>query len=427
MRLSRSAAVVAVALLLAVGCSSASKSPPVSQVDPPATGEKTTIRLTVLPDHTERMLDLLIPAFEAKYPQYQMEKVVFTDVNLARKAATNGQLDVFPVRILGRPEAKTYAKPLDTYLTKARLDTAPYGSLLDDLQVEGRLYELPFSADLGLILYNPEMAKAAGVAIPADGWTWDEFREAVAKLSQSQGEPKVLGLETTFHEILLRLWLEGRTGKPAGSADLKALRDGIGFFHTMAFTDQSIPPAPQFAITEGGVAAHYSRRLFSSLVDRQAAMTFELHAYFVTLQQLGTRVAWDVAPMPAAPGARPILPASPLTLGIAAGSTKPDAAWDFVAFAAGPEGGATLARAGFPPAYLGEVTREAWAEHSPPYPAGMQSIWSARWKVYLGMSPAGEKMTHRDLEFQKAQNWALSGRKTIEEALSWFIANEGGK
>lgn len=425
MKHARALAPFVVALLLTVGCSSTS---PVSQVDPTAQAEVVTIRLAVPQDAKAVMSELLIPAFEAKYAHYRVASVVFQKTNDLRDAAKKGQADVVVVPWVSRSDVPSLVQPLDGYLTKASFDARPYGSLMEDLRVGGRTHDFPYAVDLGLLVYDPDKVKAAGVAIPTDAWTWDEFRAAVAKLPQGQGEQKVWGLETIFHEDLLQLWLEGKTGKPVWEADLATLREGIGFFHTMVFTDQSMVLAPAYNITSDGISSSYSRYRWDSLKAGKAAMTFEERVGAGDFNYLNrSQIRWDVAPMPAAPGARPILPVYPRTLGIAAGSSQPDAAWDFIAFATGQEGAVVLARAGHAPAYLNDETRRAWSEHQPAYPPGMDAIWEATWKAGMNLTPPGDQYDHRWMEFKKAQNWALSGRKSLDDALGWFVANEGGR
>jgi multiple sugar transport system substrate-binding protein len=414
-------------MILAVGCSSASKAPPTSQVAPPAPAEVVTIKLAVPEGTTEMMSEFLLPAFEAKYEHYKVEQVTYRKSDELQELAQLGKADVIVMSWVNRPDLPRYAQPLDAYLTRSKLDTAPYGNLVDELRVGGRTYDLPYSVGLGLLLYDVDAVRAAGVAIPAGAWTWDEFRAAVGKLTQGTGDQKVWGLETIFHEDLFQLWLEGKTSKPFGEADLATLREGIGFFHTMVYTDQSMVPAPAYNISPGGIGFSYSRIRHDALVNGKAVMIFEEGVDAWDFSLLGRRLNWDVAPMPAAPGARPILPVYPRTMGIATGSVQPDAAWEFIAFSTGPEGAAMLARGGHPPAYLSDATRQAWEEHRPAYPPGLKSIWAATWKSNMGMTASGGQSGHRLTEVRKAQNWALSGRKSIDDALGWFVANEGGK
>lgn len=429
MRSTRAAAVAGMALLLVVGCSSVPNALPASQVDPPAPAVVVTIKVVVPRSDEHLLTEVLIPAFEARHKEYQVEAVRFGEKQQLKDAFRDRQVDVVPTDWLSWAEIPLFTLPLDGYLAKSKLDAAPFGGLLDSLVRDGRTYELPYyTADVATFVYNVDMAKAAGVTIPADAWTWDEFRAACAKLKGAGGK-KVWGLETVQHNTLTELWLEGTTGQPVWKADLATLREAIGLFHTMTFTDESMPPAPAWKFTETGMQTGIFKKELDAVTTGRAAMTFEMRTDIKDLPRELDSIHWDVAPMPSEPGALPIIPVSLATLGIAYDSKQPDAAWDFIAFAAGPEGAAAAARAGYPPPYRSEETRTAWSENRQGYPPGVESIWSASWRVWrtTGYAEPTDGMGHKRLmEFLKAQNWALSGNKSLDEALAWFVANDVG-
>jgi multiple sugar transport system substrate-binding protein len=429
MRSTRAAAMVTLTLLMAAGCSPVPKAPPASQIAPPAPAEVVTIKVGATQQEKYYMEKILIPAFVAAHPDYLVEVVTFEDRDQQpmKEAIRAGQVDVVCTQRMSRAEIPLFIRELDAYLAKAGVDLAPYGPLLDEFRRDGRTYDLPYLVHLGLFVYNVDLAKAAGVTIPADGWTWEQFRAAVAKLSQGVGSEKIWGLETDQHELLTQLWVEGKTGKPVWAADLNTLREAIGLFHTMAFTDESLVPAPAWEITQNGHRMSYTRTYLGAVKAQQAAMGFEPNVTLSSLSYVLGPLKWDVAPMPHVAGAQPLVPVTPFMVGMAAGTTKPDAAWDFIRFAAGPEGAAVLARAGHMPAYRTETTRKAWDENKAGYPPGANSVWNGTWRQIVYTSVVGNEPVLRHTEFQQAQNLALSGRKSVEDALGWFIAHDGGK
>ena len=422
----RSAAVVALTLLLGVGCSSASKAPPSSHVAPPAPAEVTTIKVALPKAGGLVLTELLIPAFEAKHKEYKIEAVQYQEAQQLKDAFKTGQLDVIPKGWFTDGEMLLFALPLDSYLAKASRNETPYGDLIDAFRRSGQTYELPYRANISVFLYNVEMAKAAGVSIPADQWTWDEFRAALAKLGQNAGL-QVRGLDTSGQHILAELWVEGHAGRPVWEADLATMRQGIGFVYTMVYTDKSL--APPLGWERENTFEVFGPTL-DSLTSGQAAMVFERKVDVKTLPTALDGLHWDVAPMPSAPGAKPIIPVTVETLSIARDSRRPDAAWAFIDFVTGAEGAATLARAGYTPAYRTEEIQRAWTENRQGYPPGLDSIWSAVWRAAdsQAFSPpaAGPTAFERRTEFMKAQNRALSGRTSVDEALTWFVAAQGG-
>ncbi|MDF2630366.1 MAG: sugar transporter substrate-binding protein [Symbiobacteriaceae bacterium] len=422
----RSALLSLIAMLVAAGCSSVPKAPPVSTVDPPAPAEVTTIRVALPGGESTLLTEHLIPAFEAEHSNYRVEAVSFEKVQSLKDAIAKREVDVVPSVWFSPAEIPLFTRPLDSYVVKSKLDESPYDGLLDGLARDGRTYELPYVAYIGTFVYNPEMTKAAGVTIPADAWTWDEFRAAAARLKGNSGGTKVWGVDTHEHELLLELWVEGKTGRPVWEANLSTLREAIGFFHTMVFTDETLVPAPVWEITANSITAKHSRKRFEALTTGRAAMAFE----WSDIRRLSVdmpEVKWDMAPMPHVPGAKPVLPVVLRSLGITTSSTRPDAAWDFIAFATGPAGAEVVARAGFAPPYRSEETHRAWKENQQGYPPGVESIWSATWWDSWNTTTPRDQSAIRDFELSKAQNWALSGQKSIDEALAWLAAHEKGQ
>jgi multiple sugar transport system substrate-binding protein len=63
-----------------------------------------------------------------------------------------------------------------------------YASPLNLVQKDGKLWGLPFRANVLLVYYNPELFDAAGVPYPQIGWSWDDFVETTSRLTVREGE-----------------------------------------------------------------------------------------------------------------------------------------------------------------------------------------------------------------------------------------------
>jgi multiple sugar transport system substrate-binding protein len=102
--------------------------------------------------------------------------------------------------------------------------------------------------NLGL-LYNKTLFDKAGVAYPTDQWSWDDFRAAAKKLTDSSTDTygygySVSGSEETTWQFWPHLWQHGgevltANGKKA-AFDSQAGVDALTFLRDMAVTDKSV-------------------------------------------------------------------------------------------------------------------------------------------------------------------------------------------
>lgn len=60
---------------------------------------------------------------------------------------------------------------------------------------KGKLYAIPFSTNLGVLIYNKDIFDRFGVAYPKDGMTWDETVELGRKLTRTQDGINYIGFD----------------------------------------------------------------------------------------------------------------------------------------------------------------------------------------------------------------------------------------
>lgn len=97
---------------------------------------------------------------------------------------------------------------LTPWVEKTGYDLADYWpTLVERATIDGKLYGLQRDLDLRLLYYNKDLLAAAGVAYPADDWTWDDWAAAARKLTEVQPNGRVarqgLGMETGKWGMLL--------------------------------------------------------------------------------------------------------------------------------------------------------------------------------------------------------------------------------
>lgn len=389
------------AALLLTACS-APKEPP-----PNPSGGMVTIRL----------LDLtrggstgdIIGAFYREVAHVRVEPVAYDPlgktVEEARREIAEmtkaGKVDLVAVSLTDAPHGLLL--PLDPLIQKSRVDLAPYGPMVDQLRRSGQLYTLPFQLEPTVMIYNKRLVAEAGVSIPADAWTWEQFREATAQLTNR--EKQTWGFSSSAPQHLAWLWAAGRTGGKSWLEQEGDAREMLRLFGTMVQSDRSLPP---LLLNDG--------RYTDLFADGQAAITLR------TVREVrrwgsGLGFEWEMAPVPSHPGAGAIGYNRPVVLGIAAESKQVEAAWEFVRFAAGPIGARHVARSGTLPAYRSDEVGKAWQEQVPPPPPSTALLFDTAWAIQADVGPA-------DSEIARAMTQAiytvLTGRDDWEGALKTY-------
>jgi len=392
-------------VLLLAGCAKPPERPVTTPESPQPVGGITTIRLA-MSAHDSFLVDLVLPAYNAKYPDDRVEVVGVTDMD--RDAAIRRKLQAGEVDVVWAGEPQFFAKdglllPLDPLIQRDRFDLKLLGIAADDLRVEGTLYDLPWMASAEVLFYNKALFKAAGLS-PSAGWSWEEFRQAAARLNSGDGADRTWGFGLPSHTALVDLWL-GTTGAPLeGARSPETVRGLLQFLGTMATGDRAIaPPADAMALFQQGRAAML---LTSSPNLRGLAQSWPFD--------------WSIAPMPVQPGMdRGIIRVRTESLAVAANAASPDGAWRLVRFLAGPEAAEIIASAGYIPLYRTPEVQKAWAGQLSGKPEAADAIFNSTWRV--NRSTVREDGPQRVyIAVNIAAQQIMSGNRPWEEAFAEY-------
>lgn len=392
-----------------------------SRQAPAGPQELTTIKIGVLPQTlSEKMVDLLIPAFQDENPSIRVEKVVFAwgDLRPFTDAADQGQLDVVATEYTNRFQKRA----LDPYIARSRFDLTPYGRVLDQVRTGGVLDEMPYAFWPTVLVYNKAMLAEANVAVPAPGWTWDAFRDTLRHLARGQGDAKVWGLQVPWSPYLMRAWMAGKTGQLSPVVEPLPFMEGLEYFSALVQQDQSLPRDPRQEWEIGRTSIFFDVGLKALNEGKTAFAAVGLSS----MGELADRITveWDVAPMPAFPGQRPVSVAMPLAFAIPVTAADPDAAWEFVSFAAGPEGARLLTQAGYQVFYNTDGVREAWELAQKRLPPGASVVWQTDWVLDRWVL---QHSSDQERAFARAVNEVLSGTLEIPMALNGYRLDLAGR
>lgn len=224
--------------------------------------------------------------------------------------------------------------PLDSYIEADEdFDLSYYPeSLLVPLRYEDQLYALPQEVSPYVIYYNKDMFEAAGVDLPTDDWTMDDFYAAAKALTKP--EENIYGYRhpgAWADQILNWFSLSGvefdTSGTEVKGLDTPEALKALEFLYNMVVVDK-ISPNPA-ALTAMGQGADVMLR--NEMVAMEASGLWMLPQYKADPLSFN----WDVVRMPK--GETQKVKAGILNWGISADSDSPDATWDLLKFLAGPE------------------------------------------------------------------------------------------
>lgn len=142
----------------------------------------------------------VIEHFNEIYPNIEVEYVYFKNddagnTKLNTALMSNDGVDVFvnygAKRVPARVEGGLM-EDLTTYIERDGFDvTANFGG--EYMVMDGKTFALPASSIRSIVYFNMDMLEAAGLTLPDDDWTWDDYDMYMEKLSHGEGVERVYG------------------------------------------------------------------------------------------------------------------------------------------------------------------------------------------------------------------------------------------
>jgi len=225
--------------------------------------------------------------------------------------------------------------PLDTLpgFKEAILNRVPEEVIKAYTEEDGHIYTVPYNAAPLLLVYNMDMFKEAGIGEENPPQTWEEYKQAMEKLTMDRdGDGKIDLYGTWFgvghkwqwrHLDFLPLFMSNTNGKKM-------------------YTENGYP---QFDIPEGiealeliieafkeGYVPRYEPGPAKLFAAEKCGMIFGGGWIVSTLKQEGDPFRYGVSPIPAPRGKQYYTFMDPKNLGILAQSKHKEEAWEFIKF-----------------------------------------------------------------------------------------------
>ncbi len=237
-------------------------------------------------------------------------------------------------------------EPLGPYLEKSSLikESDFYPEVVAPFKWDSKLMCIPQNISSLVVYYNKDLFDLAGVAYPAEGWTWDDFLATAQSLTKDlDGDGATdqfgAGLEASLVRLAPFVWQAGgeivdnESNPSTLMLDTDAAFDAAEFFFGLQIIHHVVPNAEQETAEDSE----------SRFINGRTAMFFNSRRGVPTYRE-SAQFEWDVAALPQNKTQAGILHADAYCLPSA--SKNKDAAWTFIEFANSVEGQTIIAGTG---------------------------------------------------------------------------------
>jgi len=261
-------------------------------------------------------------------------------------AGTPPDVSLLNFRRIGAFVAAGQLEPLGPYLDASDAMSRDdfYPVTLDAFTWQDQVMCIPQNISSLVVYYNRDLFNAAGVAEPADDWTWDDFLAAAQALTlDSDGDGQTdqygAGIEASLFRLAPFVWQNGGelVDDPAFPLQLALTRvpaqQALTWFTELQTVHHVMPDR----------VAEESLDSESRFIEGTTAMYFNSRRGTPTYREI-TAFDWDVAPLPRGTETAGVLHSDGYCM--AATAADKDAAWRFIEFANSPEGQTIIAATG---------------------------------------------------------------------------------
>jgi multiple sugar transport system substrate-binding protein len=240
-------------------------------------------------------------------------------------------------RFYGQFAARGALEPVAPYLSgsEAFSEADFFETALTPFRWDGEQVCLPQNVSSLVVYYNADLFRRAKVALPQDGWTWDDMVAAAKKLTRDRDEDGTvdtygLGVDPEIIRVAPFIWSNGGRLVDDEASPSRFALDGGAVVALDRFFDlrtvDGVTPTDEEAEAEDFESRFLNGRL---------GMLMESRRVVPTLRTI-TDFEWDVVGVPTLGEPSSVLHSDAYC--ITEGSDAKDEAWRFMEFALGPEG-----------------------------------------------------------------------------------------
>ena len=315
-------------------------------------GQATRITVMVSGDAEEiEAYRAVVAAFDETQDEVEARLTPFAErddliLRLSTSIAGGQPPDLFLMnyRFYGQFAARGALEPVAPYLadSEAFSEDDFFDTALTPFRWDGEQVCLPQNVSSLVVYYNADLFRDGGVALPQDGWEWDDMVAAAKKLTVDRDEDGTvdthgLGVDPEIIRVAPFIWSNGGRLVDDQASPTRFALDGGAVAALDRFFDlrtAGVTPTDEEAEAEDFESRFLSGRL---------GMLMESRRVVPTLRTI-TDFEWDVVGVPTLGAPASVLHSDAYCM--TAGSDAKDEAWRFMEFALGPEGQRIASEAG---------------------------------------------------------------------------------
>jgi len=323
--------------------------------EPEASGdeEEVTIRLATWDYEQTAATQEIVAAFEKEYPNIHVEVLDYLAADYVGKLTTmlNAESDVDVLYVKEADGLKAFVDKgqfaaLDDFIAADSVDLSAYNGLADYYNFDGSCYALPARSDFYVMFYNKDLFDKAGVPYPSNDWTWEEFEETAAKVTNKDED--ITGAFFHSWNACVQNW-----GVQDGKHTIMDYETGYDFFkpyYEMVLRMEENGSAVKYADIKAG-NLHYSSAFAQGNIAMMPMGTWQIATIAKQIADGESKVVnWGVATLPhAADVAAGYTVGSTTPVAMTSFTEHPDAAWKLLKFITGEEGAAAYVATGSVP------------------------------------------------------------------------------
>ncbi len=327
----------------------------------PALAEDQVLTVVTWDAETTPYLKAQKESFEASHPGVKIEYVDVASQDYAVKTTTmlegGDTSDVFMIKEIDNLinwQAQGFAAPLADYIA-AGYDMSGFVGTEVNYAVDGVQYAIPFRSDFWVLFYNKDLFDAAGVEVPTNDMTWDQYAELAKKMTD-----KEKGVYGTHYHTWLSAVVNWAVCDGVNTLADKNYDDLLYFYKLYQDLEDAGACMSYADLKASGL--HYS----AAFANGNIAMMPMGYWYVSTLigynKDNTCNFKWGITAVPHAEGVAAGSSFGNLTGAmINAKSEKKDLAWEYISWLGGPEGAKATASVGARPAWVSEDVAEVMA------------------------------------------------------------------
>jgi len=345
-----------------VGCSSNNNAAVPGQENKP----KVVLEYYTWSDEAEYM-QKVVDAFNTKNSDIEVKMNTVSNnsdeynTKIMNNLSGGSKMDVYSINgtsSLGLYSSKNQLLDLTAKIKEANMDLGMFGSSYQDIidvLTDGKYNALPYRTSQYALFYNKDIFDKEGIEYPSQ-LTWDEYADLAKRLTKGEGVDKQWG--GYFADWITPPLSALQKGSSILDDNLDDVGEWLDYLDRFYYQDQSHMSYKQMKAESVDWIKQFEGGNLALLVNGE----WTVNMLRADIADGKTAINFDMAPLPLPEGITDPVTVGGISafMGINPASDKQDAAFKFVQFVTGEEGGSIIAESSVLPVYSSDKTKEAF-------------------------------------------------------------------